>query len=311
MRSEKTVGVLGDYIERVKEVIPYNKEIPVKGLSVDKKFIETNIANLDGIVVPFQLVKKGQFAYAPVTSRNGDKLSLAFNSSWEQIQISTTYMVFQVIKPDLLNCLYLELFFKQSWIDKIARYASTGTVRETLSFESFFRFPIVAPNLEVQEKIVNKYQTVTKYIEVKKRINELLERKMKAYFHILFDDLKDYEMKSFGELFTIIRGGQPPKFNKYLKELYFCKEGGIPWLKVEDISEYKFVNHTSEQLTQEGFKKEGCKLITPKDLIFIRSAGRERAGNVYIISHNLTINESFWTLSNNLLVGGGINIDCL
>ncbi|AFN65192.1 hypothetical protein WEN_02015 [Mycoplasma wenyonii str. Massachusetts] len=280
------------------------------GVDIKKQIKQVSLTGKTPNYELMQWVESGNFIMNGIHVDRDRKVPIALYEGSKKVLTSGTYFVFRV-KNISLNKNYLNLLFQQEFLDKYSLWLAGKGIRGELAWKDFLKISISIPPLEVQEEIVNKYQTVTKYIEIKKRINELLERKMKAYFHILFDDLKDYETKNFGELFTIIRGGQPPKFNKYLKELYFCKEGGIPWLKVEDISEYKFVNHTSEQLTQEGFKKEGCKLITPKDLIFIRSAGRERAGNVYIISHNLTINESFWTLSNNLLVGGGINIDCL
>ncbi|WP_258393874.1 restriction endonuclease subunit S [Mycoplasma wenyonii] len=300
---------LGDYIERVKEVIPYDKNIPVKGLSVDKCFTETHITNLDRIKVPFQLVKRGQFCYKPSTARNGDKLSLAFNSELDKIQISTTYVVFQINNPQI-NHFYLDFFFKKTLTDKIVRYSATGGVREELSWKNFGELPISIPPLNKQERIVKKYQTVTRYIELKRRINELFEKQMTAYFHILFDNLSDYTIKNFGELFTIIRGGRPPRGNLEQEKKYFCKERGIPWLQVRDISKkgFKFVDKTEESLTKEGFRRANCHVVSPKDLIFIHNASSSQLGKIYVNSSELTMNTNFWGISNNLARRGGIKI---
>ena len=132
-------------------------------------------------------------------------------------------------------------------------------VRSELSWQNFIKLPISVPPLEVQKKVVNKYETLDKIIQLKKKINEKLEEWMEAYYHILFDNLEEFTNETFGNLFAIVKGGRPPRSNKYLEKLYFCKEGGIPFLQVKDISKSKckFVSSTSEQLTEEGFKK--CK----------------------------------------------------
>lgn len=66
---------LGGYIRLVDE---RNKDCSITrllGVSIEKSFIES-IANTIGTdMSTYKIVKKGQFAYGPVTSRNGDKIS--------------------------------------------------------------------------------------------------------------------------------------------------------------------------------------------------------------------------------------------
>ena len=68
---------LGGYIQPVDI---RNSDLQVShllGLSIEKCFIES-IANTIGTDFrPYKIVKKGQFAYGPVTSRNGDKITIA------------------------------------------------------------------------------------------------------------------------------------------------------------------------------------------------------------------------------------------
>ena len=68
---------LGDYI---REVNVRNKDLKVtnlQGVSISKLFIPS-IANTIGTdMSTYKVVNPGQFAYGPVTSRNGDKVSIA------------------------------------------------------------------------------------------------------------------------------------------------------------------------------------------------------------------------------------------
>ena len=68
---------LGDYIELVNE---RNSDLAITnlvGVSIEKKFIPS-IANIIGTdLSPYKTIRHYQFAYGPVTSRNGDKITIA------------------------------------------------------------------------------------------------------------------------------------------------------------------------------------------------------------------------------------------
>lgn len=65
--------VLGDYIQLVDQ---RNRDLSVTnllGVSIEKRFIPS-IANIVGTDLSnYKIVRTGQFAYGPVTSRNGEK----------------------------------------------------------------------------------------------------------------------------------------------------------------------------------------------------------------------------------------------
>ncbi|MBR1736304.1 MAG: hypothetical protein IJ736_04730, partial [Firmicutes bacterium] len=69
--------VLGNYIQTVDF---RNKDLKITkllGVSIGKCFIPS-IANIVGTDLSnYKIVRKGQFAYGPVTSRNGEKISIA------------------------------------------------------------------------------------------------------------------------------------------------------------------------------------------------------------------------------------------
>ena len=103
---EKGYKILGNYIRLVDE---RNKNLAVTkllGVSISKKFIPS-IANIVGTDLSnYKIVRTGQFAYGPVTSRNGEKISIAYLDE-EDCIISSSYTVFEVeIKRNLtLNIL--------------------------------------------------------------------------------------------------------------------------------------------------------------------------------------------------------------
>ena len=84
----------------------------VKGISIQKCFIETK-ANMENVsLFPYILVKPDCFAYVTVTSRNGEKITIAHNTSTKVYIVSSSYVVFQVKDTHLLCPDYLFMFFK-------------------------------------------------------------------------------------------------------------------------------------------------------------------------------------------------------
>lgn len=129
----------------------------VKGISIKKEFIETK-ADMAGVsLTPYILVRPDSFAYVTVTSRNGEKITLAHNTSKDTYIVSSSYVVFRVSRPDFLLSNYLFMFFNRPEFDRYSRFNSWGSARETFSWEDFCDIDITLPDIEQQRKYVNVY----------------------------------------------------------------------------------------------------------------------------------------------------------
>ena len=129
----------------------------VKGISIKKEFIETK-ADMAGVsLTPYILVRPDSFAYVTVTSRNGEKITLAHNTSKKSYIVSSSYVVFRVCEPDVLLSDYLFMFFNRPEFDRYSRFNSWGSARETFSWEDFCDIDITLPSIEQQRKYVNVY----------------------------------------------------------------------------------------------------------------------------------------------------------
>lgn len=167
---------LGKYIEQTDR---RNSDLRVRkllGISIDKIFIESH-ANIVGVDFSnYKIVKKGEFAYGPVTSRNGDKISIARLNNYDNCIISSSYITFKAYKDNELNPEYLMLIFKNPKFDRYARYNSWGSAREVFSWEDFCNIEIELPSLKEQQKIVDRYNTINNRIDILTKINNNLER---------------------------------------------------------------------------------------------------------------------------------------
>lgn len=155
----------------------------VRGLSIKKHLIETK-ASLDGVNLSnYKVIQPYELTYVPVTSRNGNKLSIAMNESDNVCITSAINTVFH-IKADAIDKLlpgYLMLFFGRTEFDRFARFSSWGSVRETFDWSEMCDVRIPIPDISVQRYAVALYDTW----RMRTKINERLKSGLKEICPIL------------------------------------------------------------------------------------------------------------------------------
>lgn len=150
------LGSLIELCEETNQDLKYSLD-DVKGISIKKIFIETK-ADMQGVSLkPYLLVKPDCFAYVTVTSRNGEKITLAHNTSENTYIVSSSYVVFKVKNEQVLNSDYLFMYFNRPEFDRFSRFNSWGSARETFSYEYLCDIEIELPDLVTQEKYVKVY----------------------------------------------------------------------------------------------------------------------------------------------------------
>lgn len=212
---KKGYKILGNYIRIVDE---RNRDLSITkllGVSISKKFI-SSIANIVGTDLSnYKIVRTGQFAYGPVTSRNGEKISVAYLDE-EDCIVSSSYTVFEVDKKEELDPEYLMLWFSRSEFDRYARYKSHGSVREIFDWNELCMVELPVPNIEEQRKIVRAHKTITDRIDLKQKINDNLEAILTAIFKKMFIDdntISFYNKKLYELTETIDNRGKTPPNN--------------------------------------------------------------------------------------------------
>ena len=189
--------LLEDFIQPVDE---RNRDLKVDyllGVSISKQFIPS-IANIVGTdLSSYKIVRTGQFAYGPVTSRNGEKISIALLQDKDCI-ISSSYTVFEVVNKNELDPEYLMLWFSRPEFDRYARYMSHGSVREIFGWDELCKVELPVPPVDEQRSIVKAYQTITERIELKRRINDNLEATAMSLYKSWFIDYEPFDLDDEG-----------------------------------------------------------------------------------------------------------------
>ena len=283
---EKGYKILGNYIRLVDE---RNKNLAVTkllGVSISKKFIPS-IANIVGTDLSnYKIVRTGQFAYGPVTSRNGEKISIAYLDE-EDCIISSSYTVFEVENKEELDPEYLMLWFSRPEFDRYARYKSHGSVREIFDWNELCMVELPVPDIEKQRKIVKAYKTITDRIDLKQKINDNLINTTDTIFFKVFLENKPTATISFTDIVQLMGGGTP----KTDEDSFW--NGNILFFTPKDISRSTFCISTEKHLTNEGLNNCSSRLYPPYTT-FVTCRGT--VGNLALAGVPMAMNQSCYAL---------------
>ena len=149
-----------------------------QGITIDKVFASPKqVAEAERNA---KIVRKGQFAYNRATTRNGEKISIAYREG-EECVVCSAYQVFEIKQKDRLLPEYLMMWFKRTEFDRYARYMSKGSAHEFFEYSDMEEVKIPIPDIKIQEAIANIYSVYM----TRKRLNEQLKGQIKDICPIL------------------------------------------------------------------------------------------------------------------------------
>lgn len=258
---------LGDYIQLVDIRNKERKVETLLGVSNVKEFIPS-IANTIGTDMSnYKVITKGQFAYVTVTSRNGDKLSVALMQEEEAI-VSQAYTVFEVADKSKLLPDYLMMWFRRPEFDRYARFKSHGSAREIFDWEEMCEVRLPIPDIEEQREIVAQYEAITRRIALNERICANLEETAQALYNKMFvqdidpDNLPNGwrigTIEEFGEVVTgkTPSSRYPEHFGDYM-----------PFVTPVEFQGEKFIRTAERNLSNDGVKALKKKVIREGDVM--------------------------------------------
>ena len=261
--------ILGNYIQQT-DLRNDNKLINLLlGVSIDKKFIPS-IANTIGTDFSnYKIVRKNEFAYGPVTSRNGDKISIALLTDYNECIISSSYITFKIIDSNEIDAEYLMLLFSNSEFDRYARYNSWGSAREVFSWNDLCNTKINLPDIDIQRKIVKLYKYICNEIDILSYSCQELEKiaLCKFKYELLNNKCHSFKLENLGEIIT----GKTPSMN--VKKYYNNEE--IPFIKTPDMHNNVFITKYESYLSKIGAESQKNKYLPEHTVIMscIGSAG--------------------------------------
>lgn len=248
---------LGDYIEVCDErnsdlVYTLDK---VRGISILKKLIPTKANMQDVSLSPYKLLKPYEFSYVTVTSRNGEKISLAINDYDETYLVSSSYLVFKSKNTKQLLPEYLFLLLSREEFDRFSRFNSWGSARETFDWSEFCLIQIPLPDIDTQQELVNTYNGLKALAEQNEALIEPLTKACQAY---IVDCKKKYPVVELGE---------------YIEE-YDVRNSDNKIKAVKSVSVTKEFKDTGAKVDKNNL--QGYKLVPPNHLSYVQTTKNEK-----------------------------------
>jgi type I restriction enzyme, S subunit len=253
---------LGDYIQQVTGRNSELSDLPLMGLSIQKKFIPS-IANTIGTdMSTYRIIEKKQFAYGPVTSRNGDKITIALFEDFEKGLISQAYSPFEVRDSNELDPEYLMMWFRRPEFDRYARFKSHGSAREIFDWDEMCNTLLPIPSITKQREIVKEYNVFQNRIALNQQLIQKLEETARAIYSEWFVEgidlenlpdgwdtgkLSDLIEIKYGKAYSHLEEGVIPLYgsgglmSKVNKALYTKPSVLIP--RKGTLSNIMFINH--------------------------------------------------------------------
>lgn len=268
---------LGDYIELCDE--RNNDEEytldDIQGISTEKKFIPTK-ANLDGVsLTAYKVVHRDEFAYVSDTSRRGDKIALALNTTNKPVLISSIYTTFRSIDTKKLLPEYLYLFLSREEFDRLSRFNSWGSARETFDWSELCRIQIPLPDIDIQQELVDTYNGLKALAEQNEALIKPLTEACQAY---IVDCKKKYPVVELGEYIEEYDKRNSDKKINAVKSVSVTKEFKETGAKVnkEELGGYKIVppNHLSYVQTTKNEKCFANALNTSNETFVVTQVNR-------------------------------------
>ena len=306
---------LGGYIQPVNRRNTDLKVETLLGVSI-QKILMPSIANTVGTnMKTYKIIEKNQFAYGPVTSRNGDKISIALLKEFDEAIISQAYVVFEVIDTEELDPEYLMMWFRRPEFDRYARFKSHGSARETFDWDELCEVELPVPSIEKQREIVKEYNTVTNRIKLYEQLNQKLEETAQALYKHWFVDFEfpneegEPYKSSGGEMvyneeldkeipvgwiikkisdFTLkMKSGSTP--NRSTNEFWYSNDH--PWLKTGELKNSVLIN-SEEYISELALKKCPVTLL-PINTVLVAMYGQgDTKGQVGYLKIPATTNQA-------------------
>ena len=310
-----------------------NEDFGILGISNEEGMFDAYTEKGKNINQPYKIIKNDFIAYNPYRVNVG---SIGIKKEHLKNEyISNAYVVFST-KENLLAD-YLFLLMHTEKFNQLIRDNTTGSVRQTLSFENLGKIAIPVPSIPEQKAIVQKYQdTISKAEAIEKEANFLLNDS-----HLYFDSLlqiedikpsfvsglnfihyknidlwgidknlcrktirnKKYKTVPLENLCSVGSGGTPSRNHS---EYY--RDGNIPWIKTTEVID-EIISDTEEKITQKGLENSSAKLYEANSLIIAMYGQGKTRGRTAKLNVRATTNQAcavLYDINENL-----VNIDYL
>lgn len=150
---EELGGYIYEHSEKEKIGNETEKEFPILGVTNKSGVYLNEYVKGENINQPYKKVRAGELTYNPYRVNVGS-IGIV-QDEYDNFYISPAYVVFGVNEGILNEYLYLVL--SSSWFNPYLCAATSGSVRQNLTFDLLSQLKIPVPPMDVQKKIIDEW----------------------------------------------------------------------------------------------------------------------------------------------------------
>lgn len=276
---------LGEIVKLVDERNKDEKVQTLIGVSIEKCFIKS-VANTIGTdLSKYQIIRKNDFACSLMQVSRDGKIPIACLKDYDEAIMSPAYYIFRIKNTDEVLPDYLSMWFMRSEFDREAAYIAVGGVRGSMPWEDFCNMELPIPDIKEQQKIVDAYNSITKRIQIKQKINENLEKICYINYEKLLIDQKD-------NLFSGKIGDYAKVKSGYAFKSEWWNNIGYKVIKIGNITNNTIDLESCAKVSEENIYKSSEFFVKTGDLLIaMTGATTGKIGIVPLTNEIISVNQ--------------------
>lgn len=173
-------------------------------------------------------------------------------------------------------------------------YYITGMNVPKLNQSNLLQIKIPVPPMEIQQKIVDEFESIEKMELLNKdKIRNLNEQIDTIYYKVK----EKYSEQNISNVISIISGGTP---STSISEYW---NGNIPWLSIADFKDCRrYVEKTEKTITKLGYDNCNANMLYPYDIII---SARGTVGALAQVTKPMAFNQSCYGIRGNETTDNG------
>lgn len=299
----KNYKKLGKIVKLIDERNKSLESSDVLGISIDKEFMPS-VANTIGTDLSnYKVLRMNTFACNPMHVGRDERLPVSLYKKDIPAIVSPAYFMFRINNENEVLSDFLMLLFRRDDFDRNCWFRTDGSVRGGITWNDICEIKLPIPDIKEQQKIVDAYNSITKRIKIKQKINEklMLNSIMQLEKNIgktmLLNSTKQdvnevrKKLESNWNLVTIkdfcvdIKSGSTPSRT----ESSYWANGTVLWLKSGEVHNNITIN-CEEKITEQALEETSVKLL-PKDTVLMAMYGAT-ASEVGYLNIEATTNQA-------------------
>jgi len=250
--------------------ISQNKEqsvsfIPMASVTESAEIVCTEVKDIQEVIKGYRYFERGDVLLAKITPCMENGKAAYVSNIPTQVGFGSTE--FHVLRPySNIDGRYLFYMVWNPYFRHAAKLNMTGTAgQQRVPTDFLKRFEIPLPPIAQQKRIATILDKADAVRRKRREAIRLTEELLRSTFLEMFGDPitnpKGWDMKSIGNLCTVVRGGSPRPIESFLG-------GTVPWIKIGDATkgDELYIEKTEEFIREEGVKNS--RYLEPGSLIF-------------------------------------------